>query len=67
MDYVELALPGDERKPRDEAESWSNERLRGEVLRLREDMLRAASELRFEEAAKLRDRLSTLERLELSR
>jgi excinuclease ABC subunit B len=67
MDYVELALPGDERKPRDEAETWSNERLRGEVLRLREDMLRAASELRFEEAAKLRDRLSTLERLELSR
>jgi hypothetical protein len=36
-------------------------------LRRREDRLRAASELRVEEAAKLRDRLSTLERLELSR
>ena len=67
MDYVEIALPGDDSKPRDEAQGWSTERLRGEILRLREDMLRAAGELRFEEAAKSRDRLSQLERLELSR
>jgi len=67
MDYVELALPGDDSKPRDEAADWSGERLRGEILRVREDMLRSAGELRFEEAAKLRDRLSELERLELAR
>jgi excinuclease ABC subunit B len=67
MDYVELAPAPDDSKPRDEAETWSVERLRGEILRQREDMLRAANELRFEEAAKLRDRLATLEKMELSR
>jgi excinuclease ABC subunit B len=68
MDYVELA-PRDEEggAPRDEAESWDLGRLRGEILRVREDMLHAATELRFEEAAKLRDRLTRLEKLELSR
>ncbi len=68
MDYVELATtPDDDSKPRDEALTWNIERLRGEIYRVREDMLRAANELRFEEAAKLRDRLATLERIELSR
>ncbi len=68
MDYVELAsAPGDASAPRDEAESWNVERLRGEIYRVREDMLRAAGELRFEEAAKLRDRLATLEKIELAR
>ena len=68
MDYVDLAptaAAGD--KSRDAAESWPIERLRGEIYKVREDMLRAANELRFEEAAKWRDRLATLERIELSR
>ncbi|HTF88692.1 MAG TPA: excinuclease ABC subunit UvrB [Planctomycetota bacterium] len=68
MDYFELAPgPGDADKPRDEAETWPIERLRGEIYRLREDMLRAAKELRFEEAAKARDRLAALEKIELAR
>ena len=51
----------------DPALSWEPARLRGEIARLREDMFRAANELRFEEAAGLRDRLRQLEELELSR
>jgi excinuclease UvrABC nuclease subunit len=42
-------------------------RLRGEIEHLRADMLLAAEELRFEEAAGLRDRLNQLEDLELRR
>jgi excinuclease ABC subunit B len=73
MDYVELAAPpeGEGRRgskaKRDEAESWPVDRLRGEIAKVRDDMLRAASELRFEEAARLRDRVRRLEELELSR
>jgi len=68
MDYTgpELAEP-EEEAPLSEEAGWDAERLRGEVARLRDDMLRAASELRFEEAARLRDRLRKLERLELAR
>ncbi|HED65857.1 MAG TPA: excinuclease ABC subunit UvrB [Planctomycetes bacterium] len=51
----------------DEALGWSAERLRGEIARLRDDMLHAAEELRFEEAARLRDRLGVLEELSLAR
>jgi excinuclease ABC subunit B len=51
----------------DPAARWSAEELRGEILRLREDMLHASGELRFEDAARLRDRLRELERLELAR
>jgi excinuclease ABC subunit B len=51
----------------DPAARWTVEQLRGEILRLREDMLHASSELRFEDAARLRDRLRELERLELAR
>ena len=40
---------------------------RSPSARVREDMLHAATELRFEDAAKLRDRLKTLEELELAR
>jgi excinuclease ABC subunit B len=50
-----------------EESRWDDDRLRGEIARLRDDMLRAASELRFEEAARLRDKLRRLERLELAR
>jgi excinuclease ABC subunit B len=51
----------------DPAREWSTEELRGELARLRDDMRHAAEELRFEEAAKLRDRIRELEGLELSR
>ncbi len=51
----------------DDAARWPIERLRGEIARLNDDMARAASELRFEQAAKLRDRLRELERIELAR
>jgi excinuclease ABC subunit B len=51
----------------DPAAAWEPERLRGELLKLREDMNQAATELRFEDAASLRDRLRELERLELMR
>jgi excinuclease ABC subunit B len=47
--------------------AWSPEKLRGEILKLREDMLHAAEELRFEDAARLRDRVRELETLELAR
>jgi excinuclease ABC subunit B len=69
MDYVETvpggrAEEGDE--PPEEA-GWDAGRLRGEAARVRDDMLRAASELRFEEAARLRDRLRRLETLALGK
>jgi excinuclease ABC subunit B len=72
MDYVEVAEypePGAKKKrgPADPARDWPVERLRGEIARVREDMLHAAEELRFEDAAKLRDRLQELEQLELAR
>ncbi len=67
MDYTgpELSDERDEDAPV-EAE-WDADKLRGELARLRDDMLRAASELRFEEAARLRDRIKKLEKLELAR
>ena len=74
MDYVEVA-PAPERQKRgrgaavepDPALTWEPERLRGEIEKLRADMLHAAGELRYEDAAKLRNRLKELEQLELSR
>jgi len=66
MDYVGPTLDEDERAP-DPAQGWDADKLRGESARVRDDMLRAASELRFEEAARLRDRLKELEKLELAR
>jgi len=72
MDYVELADAADadggaSRVAEDEALSWTPARLRGEIEKLRADMLIAANELRFEEAARMRDRLHELEALELKR
>jgi excinuclease ABC subunit B len=74
MDYVETAeLDEPQRRgrapraPADPARDWPIERLRGEIARVREDMLHAATELRFEDAAKMRDRLKELEMLELAR
>ncbi len=51
----------------DPAFDWTPAELRGEIAKLGDDMNRAAAELNFEEAAKLRDRVRELERLELLR
>ncbi len=67
MDYVGPALDDEQDEQEPEEAGWDADKLRGELARLRDDMLRAASELRFEEAAKLRDRLKKLEKLELAR
>jgi excinuclease ABC subunit B len=67
MDYVEVAETPQARGEADPAAAWDTGKLRGEIARLRDEMLHAASELRFEEAAKMRDRLKQLEKLELGR
>jgi excinuclease ABC subunit B len=74
MDYVEVPLPetgrgrgGASRVAEDPAEGWDAARLRGELAKLRADMHHAAEELRYEDAARLRDRVRELERLELAR
>jgi excinuclease ABC subunit B len=51
----------------EEAKSWDAAKLRGELARMRDDMSVAANELRYEEAAILRDEIRELERMELSR
>ena len=69
MDYVEVAEPATaaDKVAQDEALTWDLPRLRGEIEKLKADMALAAGELRFEDAAALRDRLHELEALELSR
>jgi len=67
MDYVEAAAPRSRGRVAEEASTWEPQRLRGELVKLREEMSHAARELRFEEAATLRDRIRELERLELAR
>ena len=67
MDYVEVAEMPDRVAEADPAASWDVEKLRGEIERVRADMMRSAEELRFEDAAKLRDRLKRLESIELAR
>ncbi|MCY3002591.1 MAG: helicase-related protein, partial [Planctomycetota bacterium] len=69
MDYVEVADLPTARGLRDAdpALKWDNGRLRGEMAKLRDEMLHSASEMRFEDAAKLRDRLKELEAIELAR
>jgi excinuclease ABC subunit B len=67
MDYSGPELPAERDEELPEEAGWDVDKLRGELARLRDDMLRAASELRFEEAARLRDRLKRLEKLELAR
>src|SRR5262249_12424476 len=72
MDYVEVAsVDGDRKRGKgardaDPALTWEPARLRGEIEKLRADMLHAASEMRFEDAAKSRDRLKELEAIELA-
>jgi len=67
MDYAAVPAIEEPDSPAEEAASWPLPRLRGEISRLRADMLLAANELRFEEAASMRDRLQQLEQLELAR
>jgi len=78
MDYVEVAsLPEDGQGSKkkggkkgdlvEDAWSWPADKLRGEVEKVRADMLHAAQELRFEEAAKSRNRLQKLEEILLKR
>jgi excinuclease ABC subunit B len=75
MDYVEVAPPvdgegrGKKKKGAtvDEAWTWEPAKLRGEIAKARADMLQAATELRFEDAAKLRDRVEQLQSIELKR
>ena len=70
MDYAEIPeapAGGAARVAEDDPVGWPLERLRGEIERVRADMLMAAGELRFEDAARQRDRLQVLERAELSR
>jgi excinuclease ABC subunit B len=65
MDYVETPIPERGTQVAEEASSWSAETLAGEIERVRADMMLAAGELRFEEAARMRDRLNVLQGLEL--
>ena len=51
----------------EKARNWDAKTLRGELAKLRDDMSVAANELRYEEAAMLRDQIRELEALELSR
>jgi excinuclease ABC subunit B len=73
MDYVETAPPSGGKKGSradrvaEEAETWDAGKLAGEIARVRADMLHASEQLRYEDAAKLRDRLKVLESLELRR
>jgi excinuclease ABC subunit B len=68
MDYADVVpAPVKDAADDDPALSLTPKELRGEIQRLRADMLRAAAELAFEEAARLRDRLKQLESLELAR
>ena len=70
MDYSavpDISDAGPVTESEDDPRTWPTKRLRGEIARVRADMLLAAGELRFEEATALRDRLKGLEELELSR
>ena len=70
MDYAdtpEVSGDGASKVAEDPAREWKLPQLRAEIEKLRADMLRAAGELAFEEAARARDRLRELERLELER
>jgi excinuclease ABC subunit B len=70
MDYTGPVLdePDDAAKGEpDPAERMSRRELAGEIERLRDEMRVAAEELRFEAAARLRDRVKRLQELELAR
>jgi excinuclease ABC subunit B len=56
---------GDAALSAEDPSNWGPDRVRQELEKLRGEMFQAATELRFEDAAKLRDRLKQLEELEL--
>jgi len=58
---------GKQRGEPDPAEKMTRAELAGEIARMRDEMRVAADELRFEEAARLRDRVKRLQELELVR
>ncbi|GAB4230733.1 MAG: excinuclease ABC subunit UvrB [Kiloniellaceae bacterium] len=61
QDYVEVPLAAEEM----ERYGADPAQLRGEIARLKQEMLAAAAELEFEKAAEIRDRMLELEKLEL--
>ncbi len=71
MDYSGVDLNEDDggrggsSKVAENPANWDAGRLRRELESLRGEMFKAASELRFEDAAKMRDRVNELEALEL--
>ncbi len=67
MDYSGPDLPEGKEGGPDPAKDWDPARLRGEIAKLSDEMRVAAGELRFEDAARLRDRVRELEELELGR
>jgi len=67
MDYRGTELAEDGQPGASRFGDWSGEKLRGEILRTTEEMLHAARELRFEDAAKLRDELDQMNKVELAR
>ena len=70
MDYTDIAHLPDEgagKVAEEDPRTWEPARLRGEIKKLRDDMLRAASELEFESAARMRDQLKELETIEIER
>ena len=69
MDYVDgpSGSGGADKVAEDPAAQLDDRALRAEIARVQADMERAAEELAFEEAARLRDRLRELQALELAR
>ncbi|HKX45191.1 MAG TPA: excinuclease ABC subunit UvrB [Planctomycetota bacterium] len=65
LDFSAPELPDPADRVAERAEPWTPETLRAELERLRGQMYQAAAELRFEEAAKLRDQVKRLEQLDL--
>jgi len=67
MDYRGTPLSEEKGGEAQRFSEWNDAKLRGEILRANEDMLHAAEELRFEDAAKLRDDLEAMQAAELTR
>ena len=67
MDFRGTDLPQEGDAAAARFADWSAQKLRGEILRVTEEMLHAAEELRFEDAAKLRDELNHMQTAELGR
>ena len=63
MDYADIPEVAERPKVKDDDDprGWDRPRLEAELERVRGAMLEAAGELRFEDAARMRDRLKELE------